>query len=137
MADTWMDLWSGIWSTVWGVLDTPIDGEDSEYFNTQIEIYADTDTDNMLDIIHARMDPTCLTELRAHGAGSFKVSKSDSKILENPDLLAYRRYVKVRLNGTVVGGFVIQTKKTVIVGEGEEADESWEVSGEGRAFPFS
>jgi len=132
MADTWIDLWSGIWDNVWGVLYVPVDAEDSEYFNTQIEIYADTNTNVMLDIINARVEPTCLTELRAHGAGSFKVSKNDSKILENPSLLDYRKYVKVRLNGTVVGGFIIQTKKTVIVGEGEEADESWEISGEGQ-----
>lgn len=132
MADTWMDLWTGIWDNVWGVMYTPIDTVDSEYFNTQVEIYDDSAPNTLLDVIHARMEPTCLTELRAHGAGSFKVSKRDVKILENPSLIAYRKYVKIRLNGTVVGGFIIQTKKTVIVGAGEEADEMWEVSGEGQ-----
>jgi hypothetical protein len=60
------------------------------------------------------------------------VPTSDPKILENPSLIEYRKYVKIRMNGKVVGGFIIQTKKTVMVGAGEEADEMWEVSGEGQ-----
>lgn len=127
----WLDIWTGIWDETWGIFVEPIGAGDSLYYNTLIEVYDDTDTDTLLDILHARMDPTSLSELRAHGAGSFKVSKSDAKILENPSLIEYRKYVKVRLNGSVVGGFIIQTKRTVIVGAGEESDEMWEVSGEG------
>lgn len=105
--------------------------DNGRYYHTLIEIYDDSAPDTLLEVLHSRVSPTCLTELRAHGAGSFIISKSDPKILENPSLIDYRKYVKIRMNGVVVGGFVIQTKKTQIVGEGEEAEEVWEISGEG------
>jgi hypothetical protein len=128
----WLDLWTGIWSEAWGsFVEQSASSNDSLYFNTLIEIYDDINTDVMLEVLHARMEPTCLSELRGHGAGSFLISKSDAKVLANPSLIDYRKYVKVRLNGNVVGGFIIQTKRTTIVGAGEEADEVWAISGEG------
>lgn len=97
----------------------------------EIEIYKDNAPFDLVDIINGRMAPTMLNEIRNHGAGSFQVSKSDKKILANPDLIEYRNLVRVRVAGDVIGGFIIQNKKTVIVGEGEAKDEVWEISGEG------
>lgn len=126
----WIDMWTGAWASLWGV-NVPEPELMGDYYNTQVEIYADTAFGTLSDIIHARTEPTVLSELKGHGAGSFKVSKNDEKILKNPKLLEYRNYVKIRLNGNVIGGFIIQTKRTVIVGAGEESDEKWEISGEG------
>jgi len=131
MADTWLDIWSGIWDIYWGIQAPDTFAEDSTYYNVQVEIYKDNAPNTLVDIIHARVDPTALSEIRAHGAGSFKVWKYESKILQNPSLLEYRNYVRIRLNGQVIGGFVIYTRKSVIVGAGEEAEEMWEISGEG------
>lgn len=97
----------------------------------QVEIYKDTDPHVLVDIINARTDPTALREMKNSGAGSFTVSKSDPKILANPSLLDYRNFVRLRINGQVEAGFIIQNKVTKIVGAGEEADEVWEISGEG------
>jgi hypothetical protein len=142
MADTWLNIWTGIWDTYWGS-PGPGDGggtdpggevaapDNSTYYNVQVEIYKDNAPFSLVDIIHARVEPTTLAEIRAHGAGSFKVSKHDPKILQNPSLIKYRNYVRIRLNGQVIGGFVLFTRKSVIVGAGEEADEMWELSGEG------
>lgn len=126
----WIDMWTGAWASLWGV-NVPEPELMGDYYNTQVEIYADTAFGTLSDIIHARTEPTVLSELKGHGAGSFKVSKNDEKILKNPKILEYRNYVKIRLNGNVIGGFIIQTKRTVIVGAGEESDEKWEISGEG------
>lgn len=102
-----------------------------EFYHVQIEVYDDSAPNTLLEILNARYEPTVLDEIGGHGAGSFSISKSDPKILANPSLLDHRKYIKVRMNGAVIGGFIIQTKKTVIVGAGEEADEMWFISGEG------
>jgi hypothetical protein len=102
-----------------------------EYYNTQVEIYDDSAPNTLLDVLNARIEPSVLEELRGHGGGSFSISKRDAKILANPSLIEFRKYVKIRMNGSVIGGFVIQTRKTVIIGSGEEADEAWAISGEG------
>lgn len=126
----WIDMWTGVWSELWGT-DVPEPNEMGDFYNTQVEIYADTAFGTLTDIINARLEPSTLSELKGHGAGSFKVSKNDPKVSKNPKLLDYRNYVKIRLNGVVIGGFIIQNKKTTIIGAGEERDEVWEVSGEG------
>lgn len=127
----WLDTWSGIWASTWGQFAPTAVSSDSQYYNTVVEIYDDSAATTLVDVIPARYNPTCLNEIRGHGAGSFKVSKTDPRVLATPTLLDYRKFVKIRMNGIVVGAFIIQNKKTVIVGEGEEADEMWEVSGEG------
>ena len=96
-----------------------------------VEVYKDSNPTTLVDYINARMEPAAMQELRNHGAGNFKISKSDPKILSNPSLLAYRNFVRIRVNGVVTGGFIIQTKRTVIVADGEKSAEFWEVSGEG------
>src|SRR6187431_968890 len=104
---------------------------DSTYYNILVEVYDDAAPTVLLDILHARLAPSSLSELRANGAGSFMISTSDEKVRADPTLIEYRNFVRIRMNGTVVGAFIIQTKKTVMVGEGEEADEMWTISGEG------
>lgn len=125
------DVWTAIWQSIWGGDVEGLSANDNEFYNILVEVYDDNAPQVLLDVLHARYDPTCLTELRANGAGSFSISKSDAKVLANPSLIDYRKYIKIRMNGIIVGGFVIQTKRTVIVGEGEEADEMWHISGEG------
>lgn len=126
----YVDMWTGTWANAWGV-DNTAEVNFEEYYDTKVEIYVDTAFGTLMDIINARTEPTTLSELKGHGAGSFKVSKLDPKIATNPNLLAFRNYVKIRQNGVVIGGFIIQTKKTVLIGSGEETDEAWEISGEG------
>ena len=125
-----IDMWAGAWSDLWGI-DVPDAQTMGDYYNTQVEIYVDTAFGTLVDILNARRDPTTLSELKGHGAGSFKISKNDPKIQKNPKLLEYRNYVKIRLNGDVIGGFIIQNKRSIIIGEGEESAEAWEISGEG------
>ena len=96
-----------------------------------VEVYKDSAPSQLVDIINGRINPTTLSELQNHGAGSFRVSKRDPKILANPSLLDYQNLIRIRVDGRIAGGFIIQTKKTVIVGEGEARDEVWEISGEG------
>ena len=97
----------------------------------EIEIYQDTAPFSKIGVIEQRTNPTALREIRANGAGSFQVRKDSRKIQENPTLLADRNFCRVRVNGQVVGGFVMKNKKHVIVGEGEKREEVWSLSGEG------
>jgi hypothetical protein len=96
-----------------------------------VEVYRDSAPFTLVDVLNARWDPTYLSELKAHGAGGFKISKRDPKILANPSLLEYRNIIRLKMNNAYIGGFIIQTVKAGIVGQGEESDEVWEVSGEG------
>lgn len=97
----------------------------------EVEIYRDSAPTERVAILDARTEPRFLEELRNHGAGSFTILRNDPKIVADPSLLDYRNIVKIRVNGLVQGGFVIQTKKAVIVGAGETADQAWAISGEG------
>lgn len=97
----------------------------------EIEIYRDSAPFTKIGVIEARKNPTILREIQADGAGSFTVSKNNPKILEKPYLLDYRNFARVRVNGVCLGGFILTNKDHVIVGEGEKADESWSLSGEG------
>lgn len=127
---SWLDLFTGQWTDIWGV-PAPDPREYGDYYSILVEVYRDSAPTTLVDVLNGRMSPNTLTELKGHGAGSFSISKNDAKILNDPTLLDYRNYIKIRLNGLVVGGFIIQTKKTTIIGAGEEADEHWEIAGEG------
>lgn len=96
-----------------------------------VEIYYDTAPTTKVDVLNGRTSVSGLVELKNHGGGSFTIPKSDPKIRQNPQLLAYRNIVKLRVNGKIQAAFIIQNKKSVIVGKGEDAEESWEISGEG------
>lgn len=96
-----------------------------------IEVYRDTAPFTLVEVLNGRMEPQALVELGKNGGGKFTIHRDDPKIVADPTLLDYRNLIRVRANGVVIGGFPIQTKKLVIVGEGEKAAEAWEITGEG------
>lgn len=97
----------------------------------EIEIYKDSAPFDKVAVLEARQEPRALREIKGVGAGSFQISKSNKKINDDPTLLDYRNFARVRVNGQCLGGFLITNKKHAIVGEGEKSDEVWSISGEG------
>jgi hypothetical protein len=95
-----------------------------------LEVYDKADPSKFLDALPNRIDPTYLDEMGL-GGGEVTLLRSDPKLLENPSLLSYRNVVRVRLNGKVVGAWIINKIETTVVGEGEESEEAVKVSGPG------
>jgi hypothetical protein len=97
----------------------------------EIEVYRDIAPFAKVDVLDGRVEPTLLREIEGVGAGSFKIAKSDAKIVDDPTLIDYRNFFRVRVNGKIQGGFILNNKEHTIVGKGEKAEEAWQISGEG------
>lgn len=97
----------------------------------ELEVYQFDDPTQLVDVIPRREDVAFLDEIKGPGGGAFSISKNDAKLLESPGILNQRNLVKCRLDGQVVGGFLIRDKDTVYVTKGEYSDLRWKVSGEG------
>jgi hypothetical protein len=96
----------------------------------ELEVYSFQDPTQKLDTLEGRQEPTLLDELGV-GGGSFKINKNDPKIVANPALLKTRNVVKCKVDGKVVGGWLIQSRKATIVADGERSVEGYEIAGEG------
>lgn len=97
----------------------------------ELRIYDKLAPYNLIDVIPQRLEPTYLEELRGPGGGSFKISKTDPKLLTNPNLLDYRNVVRVYLDGELRGAWIITKKSEVLVGAGELSAQAYQVSGPG------
>jgi hypothetical protein len=108
-------------------------GDDTPEPRTGVEIvvYAPHDLATPLDIIPRVISPTFLSEVNRPGGGNITLSKLDSIFADTPNILDYRNVVKCKLDQKVVGAFVIQRKKNVIVGRGENAELAVQARGEG------
>lgn len=107
--------------------------EESSPFRVGLELtaYAYDDPFTPLDVIPRRADLKGMDEIGGPGGGSFRISRSDSKLTETPRLLDYRNVFKCSLDGKVVSAFFATQKKSDFVNREERAGEYWEVSGEG------
>lgn len=97
----------------------------------ELYIFDKLDPASLVDVIPQRYSPTYLEELRGPGGGSFTISKSDPRLVANPSLLDYRNIVRVYVDGALRGAWIITKKSEVLVGQGELADQAYQVSGPG------
>lgn len=99
----------------------------------EIEVY-DFETPTVRKtVLNGRVSPQFLDELGAGavGGGSFMIPMNDPKILQDPSLIQSRNVIKMRVDGVVVGGFIITGRKSTTIGSGETAEAVYEISGEG------
>lgn len=97
----------------------------------EIEVYDRLNPSQRVDVLPRRWGVKYLEEMDGDGGGSIVVPANDPKLLEDPTLLQYRNVIKVRVGGVIRGAFVIQKRRTVVIGAGEHAEEAVEVSGPG------
>lgn len=98
----------------------------------QAEVYSyDNPTGLPIEILPRRQGLTSLEEIKNVGGGSVIVSKNDPNVQAFPALLDYQNLVKIRHDGRVIGSFITQNKKNVVVSAGERREESVLLSGEG------
>lgn len=107
------------------------DDESTQRIGLELAVFAFDDPLLPLDVVPRRIDLKCLDELRGPGGGTFKIMRSDEKLIDTPELLDYRNVCKVYLDRKVVGGFLIQAKRTDYVNREERSGEFWEVAGGG------
>ncbi len=95
----------------------------------EVEVYSYEDPTVMLDVLNARMKPSSMEELNGPGGGDVTVSISDPKVVADPTLLDYRNVFKVRVNGKVIGAFILGKKKSILVDDSENR-ELYQISGQ-------
>lgn len=107
------------------------DGTNTQRIGLEMAVFAFDNPSLALDVVPRRFDLKTLDELQGPGGGSFKIMRDDAKLIETPNLLDFRNVCKIYLDRKVVGGFLIQARKTDFVNRDEKAGEFWEVSGGG------
>lgn len=97
----------------------------------EVEVFPFYSPTTPKDVLNGRANPTFLTELDSIGGGSVQVSISDPKIVDDPTLIASRNVLKTKVNSKVVGAFLINSKKSVLISDGEKSKEVYEIAGPG------
>lgn len=108
-----------------------VDSTDPFRIGLELEVYEFDNPTQIIDFIPNRTDLAFLDEMKNPGGGSFSIMKDDPKLIESPNLLDDRNLVKCRLDGKVIGGFLIRDQKTVYADKTERSGEKWQVFGEG------
>lgn len=97
----------------------------------EVYIYHYSDWSTPKQILNNAQDPKFLEELAGTGQGSFTIYKNDPKLLQDPTLLKSRNIAKVKVDGKVVGAFMMKYRTAKIIADGEKSAEAWEISGPG------
>lgn len=97
----------------------------------ELEIYHYSDYDTLKGILPGRQKPNVLSEIKGVGGGSFVVSRTDPKVVADPELLKGRNICKVRVDGSVVGAFLFGDRESTIVSAAERSDLSYKIAGPG------
>ena len=73
----------------------------------ELEVYGYKDPKKQIGTIRNALDPQVLEEVGNVGGGSFRVNSSDKQIVDNPTWLKNRNVIKHRVNGKVIGAWLI------------------------------
>jgi hypothetical protein len=95
-----------------------------------IELYPADDPTNKMGIFSQFLEPQFLSDL-GNGGGSFKVNRVNNKLVNNPEWFASRVIAKCRIDGTIVGAFVIDQKAPSFIQVGETKAETFTFAGVG------
>jgi hypothetical protein len=97
----------------------------------EYEIYRYDDYNTLHGILPGRREPKVLDELKSVGGGSFRIAKTDPKLVADPTLKAGRNIVKVKVDGIVRTAFLIGDRDSTTVSESENAGLDYEIAGPG------
>lgn len=97
----------------------------------ELEIYHYSDYNTLKGILPGRQHPNTLSEMKGVGGGSFLVSRSDPKVVADPELLRGRNICKMKVDGRVVGAFLFGDRESTIITAAERSELSYKIAGPG------
>lgn len=95
----------------------------------EIEVYPFSTPKVCKDVFNARLAPSYLEEIGGPGGGSFSISTTDPKVIADGTLLDYRNVLKCKVDGLVVGAFLVGKKNSKIIDD-DASKEVYAISGE-------
>lgn len=96
-----------------------------------VRVYDQSAPNTLIDVLPDTKDREWLDPLNDGGFGSFRVHVRNAKLVADPTLIDEGRLIRARLHGVDRYTFRVENRELVIVGEGEEAELWWKVSGPG------
>lgn len=96
----------------------------------EIEVYGFADPTVLKGTLRGVTEPKVLEEIKNIGGGSFKISTRDKQIVKDPTLVKNRNVVKHRVDGKVIGAWLIGSRDAITLGE-NAAQEGYEIAGGG------
>lgn len=84
-----------------------------------------------MDLVPEAIAPSVLEELKADGAGSFRLPVSAERLISTPEIVNTRNVVQHSINGVVRGAWLMRNCHRVLVGTGGDAALFYEFSGPG------
>lgn len=96
----------------------------------ELEVYGYKDPKKQIGTIRNARDPQVLEEVGNVGGGSFQVNSSDKQIVDNPTWLKNRNVIKHRVNGKVIGAWLIGHRQAITISE-NASQAGYEIGGEG------
>lgn len=97
----------------------------------EVEVYRFNTPTVKAGTLYGRADPKFMRQLNANGGGSISINKNDPKLLADPTLIAYRNILKLKVDGSYRGAFVIKNFETTYISSGENSGEAHLLSGPG------
>ena len=97
----------------------------------ELKVFSYADPTVYIDTIQEAQAKQYLEGLGEVGSGQFHIALDEPKTTTNPSLLDYRNVCKYSINGKIVGAFLLENNKKILVAEGERSEERKEISGEG------
>lgn len=98
----------------------------------ELKIYSYTDPSIYLDTIQEAQNKQYLEGLGEVGSGSFQVAIDEPKTNDSDSgLLNYRNVCKYSIDGKIVGAFLLEKNKKILVSEGERNEQRREITGNG------
>jgi len=82
-------------------------------------------------ILPGRKAPKYLEELKGSGGGSFFLPRTNPTYVADPEVLDSRNLCRLKVDGTVVGAFILGARSSRILSEGGYRDHGFDISGEG------
>lgn len=84
-----------------------------------------------LDLLPEAIAPSFLNELKADGAGSFRLPVESLRLRDTPEIVNSRNVVQHEIDGEIQGAWLLRNCHKILVGKGESAELFYEFSGPG------
>lgn len=96
----------------------------------ELEVYGYANPLEQIGTFRGAITPKVLEEIKNVGGGSFNISSQDKQIVDHPEWLKSRNVVKHRVDGEVIGGWLIGNRGATTISE-SSSGEVYEIAGEG------
>lgn len=96
----------------------------------ELYVYSYKNPTTLIGVLPGRIDPQYLEPVNGLGGGSFKVAITDPKLNDHPGILDYRNRVVIRVDGNVIGSFIIRKKGVEVIASKDKTQELYTMAGD-------